>query len=154
MKTEQECSRFWEMKFLSGAIKGLNDEKSKQAELEYKEKCGSYDPKILECISLNSEMQSKIINFSNESLLSSDKYKTTTKQQVEDIKKAFNDKGCIKIIEQYRQAELGKVVSKFSDLDKARITAESIYERNQRIFFGALVLIGGVVIITMFSKKK
>jgi hypothetical protein len=154
MATEQECSLFWEKKFLSGAVKGLNDEKSKQAELEYKEKCGSYDPKILECISLNSEMQSKISLFANQSLLSSDKDKTIAKQNIENVKKAFNHKGCIKLIEQYRQAELGKVVSKFSDLDKSRISAESIYERNQRIFYGALILLGGIVIITMFSKKK
>ena len=70
------------------------------------------------------------------------------------ICKEFNDNNCTQLIEKYRQSELGHVVGKFSTLDKARIEAESIHERNQRIFFGALVLLGGVVIITMFSKKK
>ena len=69
-------------------------------------------------------------------------------------KKKFADKGCLQKIEKYRQAELGKVAEKFSSLDKSRIQAESIYERNQRIFFGGLVLIGGIVILTMFSKNK
>ena len=69
-------------------------------------------------------------------------------------RKEFNDNDCTKIIEQYRQQELGDVASKFSALDKARIEEESKYVRNQRIFFGGLVLLGGVVIITMFGKKK
>jgi hypothetical protein len=70
------------------------------------------------------------------------------------LKKDFKDNDCTKVIEQYRQQELGNVVSKFSALDKARIEEESKYVRNQRVFFGGLVLIGGVFIITMFSKKK
>jgi hypothetical protein len=49
---------------------------------------------------------------------------------------------------------LGDVASKFSALDKARIEEESKYVRNQRIFFGALILLGGVVMITMFGKNK
>jgi hypothetical protein len=69
-------------------------------------------------------------------------------------KKYFADKGCVQILEKYRQAELGKTIGKFSSLDKARIEAGSVYERNQRIFFGALVLLGGVVLITMFGKNK
>jgi hypothetical protein len=70
------------------------------------------------------------------------------------LKKDFNDNNCTKVIEEYRQQELGKVVNKFSFLDKARIEEESKYLRNQRVFFGALILLGGVLIITMFSKKK
>ena len=83
-----------------------------------------------------------------------DSDKTLKKETLDKARKLYEDKGCVKIIEQYRQAELGKVVEQFSGLDKSRIEAESIYERNQRIFFGALVLIGGIVVITMFSKKK
>ena len=54
-------------------------------------------------------------------------------------KKEFNDNDCTKVIEQYRQQELGDVANKFSTLDKARIEEESKYVRNQRIFFGALI---------------
>jgi hypothetical protein len=74
--------------------------------------------------------------------------------KIPQARKLYENKGCVKVIEQYRQSELAKVTKKFSGLDKARIEEESKYQTKQRIFFGGLVLIAGVVIITMFGKRK
>lgn len=155
MATQDECSSFWQNKVRENIFKGFPDLKSKQAEIEYKEKCGMYDKKVLDCISLNTEIQGQISALGNQALLifENDKNKNLSSYLAKS-KKEFNDNNCTQLIEKYRQSELGDVVGKFSALDKARIEAESIYERNQRIFFGGLVLIGGIVIITMFSKKK
>lgn len=155
MATEQECSIFWDNKVKENIFKGFPDEKSRQAELEYNQKCGMYDPKVIDCIRLNSNIEFLNSRIKNQELMyfENEKY-VITKEGLDKQKKSFADKGCLKVIEQYRQAELGKTISKFSGLDKARIESESIYERNQRIFFGGLVLLGGIVIITMFSKKQ
>jgi hypothetical protein len=155
METQQECSQFWAKKLIQeGIAKGLPNVKSKQAELEYDQKCGMYDPKVLECIYLKADVDLKTSLYGNQGLLYFESDKTFKKESLDQARKLYDDKGCGKIIEQYRQSELGKVVDKFSFLDKARIEAESKYQTKQRIFFGGLVLIAGIVIITMFSKKK
>jgi hypothetical protein len=163
MEQKDFCSKFWGNKLMYEAlVRGVktNDTptqlKLAKAEAEYSQKCGMYDEKELKCININAQLQA-LIQLQGASALSP--FESSTKQYdstnaIARYRKEFNDNNCTQIIEKYRQSELGDVVSKFSALDKARIEAESIYERNQRIFFGGLVLIGGVVIITMFSKKK
>lgn len=155
MATQQECSQFWAKKLIEeGVFQGLPDAKSKQAELEYKQKCGMYDPKVLECIYLKADVDTKTSLYGNQGLMYFESGKTFKKESLDQARKLYEDKGCVKVIEQYRQAELGKVAGKFSGLDKARIEEESKYQTKQRIFFGGLVLIAGIVVITMFGKNK
>jgi len=154
MATEKECSVFWLNKFSQGILKGLPDEKSKQAELEYNKLCGMYDQKVIDCIALKSDLDVKTNMYGNQGLSYFESDKTFSKDILDKARKTYEDKGCVKIIEQYRQSELGKVAEKFSALDKARIEEESKYQAKQRIFFGGLVLIAGIVVITMFGKKK
>jgi len=168
MATKDECSKFWGNKLINEGIMSIpspyrekiNDpialKKMLEAESEYSQKCGKYDDKQLKCITINSQLQS-VIQLQGASALSyfdnkKDQYDRT--EAIARIRKEFNDNDCTKVIEQYRQQELGDVASKFSGLDKARIEEESKYVRNQRIFFGGLVLLSGIVIIFMFSKKK
>jgi hypothetical protein len=114
------------------------------------------DEKQLKCVEINSNLQNvSLFEIGGNEAYWDEKGKGYNREEaIPKLKKEFNDNNCTKVIEQYRQQELGKVASKFSALDKARIEEESKYVRNQRVFFGALVLLGGVVIITMFSKKK
>ena len=165
MATEQECSQFWFEKFKLGiypidfkfnnGIAPTPTVKSNEAELEYKQKCGMYDKELLDCIVIDNVLQSQINKYANQSSMYYEDLKDKNlPTAIENSKKKFADKGCLQKIEKYRQTELGKVAEKFTALDKARIQAESIYERNQRIFFGGLVLISGIVILTMFSKNK
>lgn len=155
MATQQECSQFWAKKLLEeGVFKGLSDTKSKQAELEFNQKCGMYDPKVLDCIYLKSDLDVKTSLYGNQSLMYFESGKTFQKESLDQARKLYEDKGCVKIIEQYRQSELGKVAEQFSGLDKARIEEQSKYQTKQRIFFGGLVLIAGLVVITMFGKNK
>jgi hypothetical protein len=107
-----------------------------------------------ECIELNKRLETLTSLYGNQGLSYFDSDKTLKKNTLDEAKKRFNEKGCVQIIEQYRQAELGKVIGQFSELDKSRIEAESVYERNQRVFFGGLVLVAGIVMITMIGKNK
>ena len=158
MATKKECADFWGNKLMfQNIVRGVANQKGlAEAEAEYSQKCGMYDEKESKCININSQLQQQI-QLKGASALSP--FESSTKQYdstsaIARLRKEFNDNNCTQLIEKYRQSELGNVVGKFSTLDKARIEAESIHERNQSIFFGALVLLGGVVIITMFSKKK
>lgn len=150
---ELDCNVFWQNKLKENVFKDFPDEKSQQATLEYKEKCGMYDKKVTDCISLNTRIAIQTAELGNEALMYFQSNKITDPKYLEQDKKEFQEKGCTKIIEQYRQKELKSVADKFGYLDKTRIEQESKYVRNQRVFFGGLVLLGGIVIITMFGKK-
>lgn len=158
MTSKKECADFWKNKLLfQNIIRGISNQKGiLEAEAEYSKKCGQYDEKQLKCININASLQS-ILQYQGASALSyfdtlSKEYDRT--EAISRYRKEFNDNNCTKIIEQYRQQELGDVASKFQELDKRRIEEESKYVRNQRIFFGGLILLGGLVIITLFGKKK
>lgn len=112
------------------------------------------DQKTQNCITINKQLQSAIQFQGTKSLSPFSDERANLEKLTAFYRKQFNDNNCTQLIEQYRQAELGTVIDKFTGLDKVRIEAESIYERNQRIFFGGLVLVAGIVILTMFSEKK
>jgi hypothetical protein len=151
---ELDCLNFWQNKLKENVFKDFPDEKSQKATLEYKEKCSIYDKKSLDCISLNSRIAIQTAELGNQALMYFQYNKISDPKYLQELKKEFNEKGCTKLIEQYRQKELKGVADKFSYLDKIRIEQESKYVRNQRVFFGALILLGGVVMITMFGKNK
>ena len=168
MATKDVCSKFWTKKLfdenifsvkLYGGFKSsdpIYNKKVEDAEAEYSRECGMYDEKQLECIALNDKLNG-LLGMQGASALSPLAWRRNQLDVSNSLardKKVFEDKGCVKLIEQYRQQELKDVASKFSALDKARIEEESKYVRNQRVFFGGMVLLGGIVIIRMFSKKK
>jgi hypothetical protein len=168
MATKDECSKFWGNKLMNEGFISLPPElrdkikdpvvlkKMADADAEYSRECGKYDEKQLKCISINSKLQSllQLQGASASSYFENKRNQYDSKEAIDRTKKEFNDNDCTKVIEQYRQQELGDVANKFSALDKARIEEESKYVRNQRIFFGVLILLGGVVMITMFGKNK
>ena len=157
MATEQQCANFWINKLSEGVSPTSTDAKSKEAQSEYQQKCGLYDKDLIECIRLDNQMQGQISSYANQSVLiseSSSALNVFLPSGIATTQKKFAQLGCIQKLEKYRQAELGKVAEKFTGLDKARIEAQSIYERNQRVFFGALILLGGITLITFFGKNK
>jgi hypothetical protein len=81
-------------------------------------------------------------------------YADNLKIALEDAKKDFITYNCVKEVEASRQEVVGSIASEFSAYDKERIEAESIYERNKRIFIGASVLIFGLALIMTFKKSK
>ena len=128
------------------------------------------DPSVREykrnrCFTLNDKIQSYTSKIANDFGIALTFKKDLTynqylasakglKEALNDVREDFNKYNCVQEIETQRQEVLGKTISEYSQLDKERIEKESIYERNQRIFFGGLVLVGGLIIITMFNKKK
>jgi hypothetical protein len=78
----------------------------------------------------------------------------TLKVKLNEHKLFFDTNGCAKKIEEVASEETSKVISQFTNLDTARITADTTYQVQQRVFFGGLVLVAGLVIITMFNGNK
>jgi len=112
------------------------------------------DQKTQNCITINQQLQSVIQIAGAKALSPYESERGNYAEPIARYRKQFADNNCAQLIERYRQAELGTVIDKFTGLDKVRIESESIYERNQRVFFGGLILISGIVIITMFGKNK
>jgi hypothetical protein len=81
-------------------------------------------------------------------------YAENLKIALEDAKKDFINYNCAKEVEESRQEVVGSIASEYSAYDKERIEAESIYERNKRVFFGGVVLIFGLALIMTFKKSK
>ena len=70
------------------------------------------------------------------------------------IKLDFINYNCVAEVEASRQEVVGSIASEFSTYDKKRIEAESIYERNKRVFIGGVILIFGLGLIMTFKKSK
>jgi hypothetical protein len=71
-----------------------------------------------------------------------------------DAKKDFITYGCQAEVEASRQEVVAGIGAEYSAYDKIRIQAESIYERNKRVFFGAVVLIGALALIMTITSSK
>jgi hypothetical protein len=76
------------------------------------------------------------------------------KEALSKAKEDFKKYNCISEVEASRQEVVGNIFSEYSSYDKKRIEAESIYERNKRIFFGGVVLIFGLTLIMTLTKSK
>jgi hypothetical protein len=115
-------------------------------------KCGS-NVLLEDCVYL----EEKITNTLNEisALMKYQKLEQIEgkKSELEILKSNFKNKGCVKEIEKYMQSEMGQVIDVYSGLDKERITENTTYEKNKRIFIGASILILGVTIV-LINKKK
>lgn len=76
------------------------------------------------------------------------------KEALNRAKLDFITYNCVKEVEASRQEVVGNIASEFSTYDKERIEAESIYERNKRVFIGGVILIFGLGLIMTFKKSK
>jgi hypothetical protein len=73
---------------------------------------------------------------------------------LDSAKKDFIKYGCEAQVEASRQEVVAGISKEYSAYDKARIQAESIYERNKRVFFGAVVLVGALALIMTITNSK
>jgi hypothetical protein len=117
------------------------------------------DKESMDCITLNQQIESMINLISTESKLAL--YDKRKLSEIEGYKKIlaqykldFETKGCLLVLNKIAQTETNKTISQFTALDEARISEETKYQTQQRVFFGGLVLVAGLVIITMFNGKN
>lgn len=80
-------------------------------------------------------------------------YVSANTKVLDSLKKEFSDLNCIKKIEEKKQEVVKNVTNTFTSLDTSRITENTTYERNKRIFFGVSVLLVGLSMF-LINKKK
>lgn len=137
-------------------IKKEKDEKCQQEKIDFYKKefsssgCGT-KPSLENCVTLKQYITSlQDSNVNVNSTLSPDLL-NSLKQQ---YKNEYSQNNCDKVFSDYALGQVAEVSSKYKSIDKERIETASKKIRNQRIYFGASVLVVGLVAIIMFSKKK
>lgn len=120
--------------------------------------CGK-DLEAENCINLDSQIQSLINTISEQNKLAIydprlNSSVQSLKKKLAELKLDYETKGCLKKVAQVKSESTQEVVKKFTNLDEARINEETKYQTQQRVFFGGLVLVAGLMIITMFNGKK
>ncbi len=113
------------------------------------EKCVYTDSQIKSLTSIISSINQQP-KYNSRELISPESLKV----KLNEYKLFFDTNGCAKKIEQVASIETSKVINQFTALDTARITADTTYQVQQKVFFGGLVLVAGLVILTMFNKNK
>jgi hypothetical protein len=115
--------------------------------------CGK-DPERDACIALQSGMTTTRASIAYYNSIRD--YETANQRtaSLEKSKKDFEDKKCGAKIGEFRADAIGSISGVYSEMDKKRIEEDSKYQAKQRIFFGALVFFGAVLMITMFGKKE
>lgn len=76
------------------------------------------------------------------------------KIQVEELVKKFNESKCGSKIGEFRADVVSSISDVYKEMDKKRIEEQSKYQVKQKVFFGAIVLFGAVLMVTIFSKKQ
>ena len=115
--------------------------------------CGK-DPETNKCIELQADItrNQSLILYSRS--IRDDKSAKIQTKQLEDKVKEFSDTKCGEKIGSFRAGVVSNISEGFQTLDKLRIEEESKYQAKQKIFFGGIVFLGAVLIITIFGKKK
>lgn len=111
-------------------------------------------PNTNDCLELKQQME-KLLNNINYWRKIPNKKEADASQFFLDAKKALSDSNdCNKKINQQRTDVIAYIADKYSSVDRIRIEAQSIKERNKRIVIGAGVLVIALGMIIAFSKKN
>jgi hypothetical protein len=142
-------------------VNSITPAKLKVLELDYETNKKKYDAspcgkdtKRGRCIDLEQQIESlrsSIVYFKK---VRNTQSENNTKANLDKLVKEFEDTKCAGKISEFKAEIIGGITDSFSEMDKARIEGESKYQAKQKIFFGAIILIGAVLIITIFGKNK
>ena len=115
--------------------------------------CGK-DSETDTCIALQGQITSMQSSIQYARSTRNNKHADSLTKTLETLVNKFNDSKCAEKVGGYRAEVVRAISENFQALDKKRIEEESKYQAKQKIFFGAIVLVGAVLIITMFGKRQ
>ena len=116
--------------------------------------CGKSNPETDACIELDARITSLQSSMTYFQKVKDFKGAETISNQLNDLRKKFDDGKCGDKLSVFRAKGVASVSDEFNQIDKARIEADSKYQAKEKIFFGAIVLFGAVIMLTMFGKNK
>lgn len=106
------------------------------------------------CISLQSQITSMRSTISYFYSIRDNETAQQRTAELDKLLKKFDDSKCGAKIGEFRADAIKSITDIYGGMDKQRIEEDSKYQAKQRIFFGALVFFGAVLIVTMFGKKE
>lgn len=112
------------------------------------------DPERDACISLQSQITSMRSTISYFYSIRDNETAQQRTAELDKLLKKFDDSKCGDKIGEVRADAIKSITDVYSGMDKQRIEEDSKYQAKQRIFFGALVVLGAVLMVTMFGKKE
>jgi hypothetical protein len=140
--------------FTPAKIKQLQDDYDTSKKKFDDSPCSKYSPETNACIFLNAQIASMQSSIKYALSVSDVEGANNLSNQLQALRKKYEDDKCGDKLSVLKAGEIASIADSFGELDKARIESDSKYQAKQKIFFGGLVLIGAVVIITMFGKKE
>lgn len=143
------------------AKSNLTPAKLKLLELDYETSKKKYDasdcgkdPERDKCIALQQRIESLKSTVTYFYSVRDNESAIRTTADIEALKKEFEDSKCGTKMGEFRAEAVKSILGVYSGMDKKRIEEQSKYQAKQRIFFGALVVLGAVLMVTMFGKKE
>jgi hypothetical protein len=115
--------------------------------------CGK-DPERDKCITMQQRMDNLKTSIAYSYSIRDNESANKRTAELEALNKKFKDSKCGDKIGEFRAESIKSITDVYSEMDKKRIEEDSKYQAKQRIFFGALVVLGAVLMVTMFGKKE
>jgi hypothetical protein len=160
LKSKMEWSKFLIDNPKYATAKEILDEKANFASLQsqynssgcgvnlVKDKCASLDNQIIFLTNLIGTQG--ILAVTDNRIYSQIE---TWKKQLAQLKADYELNGCVVKVEEMKQVTVKEIAKDVEVINRARIETVSTYERNKRIFFGALVLLLALALISTNKKE-
>jgi hypothetical protein len=111
-------------------------------------------PNTNDCLELKQQMEKLLNNINYWRKVPNAKEANASQFFLDAIKIQSDKNNCNEKINQQRGDVVSSIYDKYSSVDKIRIEAQSIKERNQRIIVGAGIFVIALGMIIAFSKKE
>lgn len=112
------------------------------------------DPDRDKCLSYQAQLGSLRSSISYSIATRDNEHADELKGRLEELMKKYKDLNCDAKISEFRGGVVMSIAEIYQQMDKERIEAESKYQLKQRLFFGAIVVFGALLMVTTFSKKN
>lgn len=140
--------------FTPAKVKQLQDDYDASKKKFDDSPCSKSSPETNACISLQTQITSMQLSIKYAQSVSDFEGANNLSVQLQALKKKFENDKCGDKLSVFKAGQVASIAGSFSELDKARIEADSKYQAKQKIFFGVIFFVGAVLMITMFGKKE
>jgi neutral trehalase len=142
-----------ELQTIKDKVQSNNCTTDSSVKLYNRQRCLDLDKKITNQIDLINNMGRRLLQLDVTQNVSLNYQIDAQKKLLQDMKSEYDKNGCLLEVEAKKQETVMGVIDEYTAFDKARIEAQSIYERNKKVFYGSMVLILGFTLILTFKKK-
>lgn len=118
-----------------------------------RERCIELDKKITNQIDLVNNMGKSLLQLDVTQNASLNYQIDAQKKILQDMKSEYDKNGCVLEVEAKKQETVMGVIEEFSAYDKARIDAQTTYERNKKVFYGFMVIVLALTMVITYKKE-